>query len=68
MYSAFQGLRAGPMALASPVVPIPSVCMLVLPTTMAPASRSRATATASFAGTRSLNCSNAAVVRTPAVS
>ncbi len=42
--------------------------MFVLPTTIAPASFSVWTASASFTGTRFLNRSDAAVVLTPAVS
>ena len=68
MKFAFQGFLTGPKALSSPVVPIPRVCMLVLPTMIAPAFLSFWTATASVLGTRCLKCSNAAVVFTPAVS
>ena len=68
MKAALQGSRAGPKALTRPVVPMPSVCMFVLPMMMALALFSAATATASLAGTRRLNGSKAAVVLTPAVS
>src|SRR5271170_5799060 len=68
MKSGFQGFLTGPNALWSPVVPMPSVCMLVFPTMIAPASFNLLTAAASVVGTRCLNCSAPAVVRIPDVS
>src|SRR5215469_1458461 len=68
IYSKFQGFLTGPKQLSSPVVPAPSVCIFVLPMTIAPAFFSLSTLAASLAGTRFLKCSKAAVVLTPAVS
>jgi hypothetical protein len=44
---ALHGLMTGPKWLSRDVVPIPSLCMFVLPTSTAPASRRRATISAS---------------------
>src|SRR5712692_4668813 len=65
--SRFQGLRVGPNSRLW-VAPIqPNVGVLVLPSMMAPAARSRSTIGASSAGTLSRNSGVPKVVRTPLV-
>ncbi len=60
------GLRTGPNGPFALGAPKTSSCMFVLPRMIAPASRSRATAAASWAGTRSASTLEPAEFGSPA--
>ena len=63
-----QGLRAGPKCGLVVSAPYANSCVLSLPITIAPAARSRRTASASLPGTFWRRISEAAVVGVPATS
>src|SRR5204863_3704061 len=67
MRSVAQGLRTGPNAEFSFDDPIANSSQFVLPTTIAPAASSRATAVASYGGTYCSRIFDEAVVRTSRV-